>query len=136
MNLPISAAAAVIGAAKLAQGIAQGVSGAIGFHDVLSQPSEAETGEALQQLTEAIGQRLSGAGIEVNQELPIGVTDDGQLRVDSNHPRAAEIESLLNSDDQITAAARRIALSGSVSVLTIPAGTGNIAGGSGGYPNW
>lgn len=126
----------MVGAAKLAQGFAQGVSQAIGFHDVLSKPNPAETSDVLSQLTELIQQRLSDSGIQVNQELPIRITTDGKLRVDGDHPRAAEIESVLDADPQITLLASRLARLGKVSGLTIPIDQGNIQESPGGYPNW
>ena len=136
LSLPISTAAAVVGAVKLAQGIAQGVSQAIGFHDVLSETSAGDASDSLEQLTQSIQQRLSDSGIQVNQELPIRITEDGQLRVDGDHPRAAEIEAVLNSDRQITESAKRLTAPGSVSGLTIPIDKGNIMDSPGGYPNW
>lgn len=149
MSLPISTVGAVVGAAKvareisqgLAQGITQGVSGAIGFDDVLNQAGPAEPAELTSELIGAIEQRLSDAGINVNQDLSIRITASGQLQFDGDHAQAAEIESILNSDPQITGIANRLAGTDQAqtlqtSGLTIPGGQGNIRNSSGGYPNW
>lgn len=80
MSLPISTIGAVAGAAKIAhgisRGIARGVSDVIGFHEVLNDaPSENAT-VAADDLAEKIRDRLSESGIDVNQDLPIRITDD------------------------------------------------------------
>ena len=137
---PISTIGAVVGAAKIAQGIAsgisRGVSEAIGFHDVLSGGDQPSSVERASGLVAAIEDRLSKAGIDVNQELPIGVTDDGKIRVEADHPRAAEIELLLNSDQQIGELSRQLAGTAEASGLTIQTNQGNIKQSPGGYPNW
>ena len=140
MTPPISTIGAVAGAAKLAQGIAKGigrgVSEAIGFHDVLSGGEQPSSAQRATDLIEAIEDRLSSAGIDVNQQLPIGVTDDGKIRLEADHPRAAEIELLLNSDQRIGELASHLAGTAEANGLTIRGGQGNIRPSSGGYPNW
>jgi hypothetical protein len=140
LSLPISTIGAVAGAAKIAQGIAsgisRGVSEAIGFHDVLSGGEQPSPAVRATGLVEAIEDRLSRAGIDVNQELPIRVTDDGKIRVEADHPRAAEIELLLNSDPQIGNLAGHLSGTAEANGLTIRGDQGNILPSSGGYPNW
>jgi hypothetical protein len=120
----------------IASGISRGVSEAIGFHDVLSGGDQPSSAERATDLVEAIEDRLSKAGIDVNQPLPIGVSDAGKIRVEADHPRAGEIELLLNSDQQISELASHLAGTAEANGLTIGNGQGNIRPSSGGYPNW
>ncbi len=140
MNLPISTIGAVAGAAKLAQevaaGISRGVSEAMGFHEVLKQGDTPDAETLATELVQKIENRLSESGILVNQDLPIQVTDDGQLRIEIDHERAAEIESILKSDREIGEIAKRLAGSESATGLTIRTDRANIQYSSGGYPNW
>jgi hypothetical protein len=140
LSLPISTIGAVAGAAKIAhgisQGIARGVSDAIGFHEVLNEAPSENAAVAADDLVEKIRERLSESGIGVNQDLPIRITDDGQLRIEGKHEQAAEIESILNSDDQIVQLAKQLATTDHASGLTIRAGQENIQNSPGGYPNW
>ncbi len=134
----------MIGAAQIAQEISQGiarhisqgVSETIGFHDVLKETGSATPEATTQELTDAIASRLTAAGINVNQDLAIHVSDDGQLRVEGEHVRAAEIESILNSDEQIRMIAQRLAGTEAANGLTIRTDQENIRSSPGGYPNW
>ena len=140
MSLPLQTIGAVAEAAKIAQGIsrgvARGVSDAMGFHAVLSEPGSADDVQAAADLIEKIRDRLAQLGVEVNQDLPIGISTNGQLQIEGEHPRAAEIESVLNSDEQISQLVGRLSASQQASGLTIAAAQGNIRNSAGGYPNW
>ena len=130
MSLSIPSATLILGAARLAQGVASRVGQAIGFEDVLhgaDAPQQTESGEpsALStQLVEAIRSRLFQSGLismdgGPNQSLQLGVNQDGTLRVSGDHPRAAEIEALLASSPSIVETAGKLAQSGEVSEITI-----------------
>ena len=143
------------GATRIAGNVAQRISETIGFAEVLHKSSE-EVAPSTQELTDAlvgaIRQRLSALGIDPNQPLSVSVTERGRLQIDVSHPRAAEIETELNSDPQMAALAGRLHRSSGLSSetirLSIPASDltslvkeGNIRhsgppGPPGGYPNW
>lgn len=159
LNLSLSTIGAALGAAKMAhkvgQGIArhigQGVSDAVGFDELLKAPDAANVGSSspdsigsdsigteasAQSLSEAILHRLTALGIDVNQELAIEVSNDGQIQVLGEHLQAAEIESILNADQQIRQIAKQLAGTDTANGLTIRTNQENIRSSPGGYPNW
>ncbi len=128
MSLPIPPTTLILGAAKLAQGVASRVGQAIGFDDVLHGTHAVDDGitnDALMgQLVDSIRTRLVQSGLmdaggEPNQTLQLSVQQDGGLRVLGAHPRAAEIEALLGSTPQIVSTARKLARSGGPAEIAI-----------------
>lgn len=129
MSLPIPPTTLILGAAKLAQGVASRVGQAIGFDDVLHGTDSVDdsiiTNDALtDQLVDSIRARLVQSGLidsggEPNQTLQLSVQQDGALRVEGGHPRAAEIEALLGSSPQIVGAASKLARSGGPTEIAI-----------------
>lgn len=113
MSFPITPAT-IAGAAGAATQLARGVSQSLNFDQVL-RGSEA-AGEASGDgddasgpspsslLTSTIDQvrRLLGqAGIEPNPPVQLRVGNGGKLLVTGDHPRAAEIESVLAGDEPL-----------------------------------
>lgn len=112
MNLPIPTAALIRGATLLAGEVAQRVGQAIGFDEVLSGAEPANLTALTDQLVQSAGAKLAEAGIAVNQPLRLSVREDGGLRVEGDHPRAAEIEAILAMDDSLARQARDLAAAG------------------------
>ena len=150
LSFSLAHVALVRGAAQLATGVAGRVSQAIGFDDILhgtdaetaggqATPVVASASELKGQLTDGIRLELAKRSINLNQPLELRVHQDGSLRVEGDHPRAAEIEALLNSDGDAVRLAGELAKatgSNQISIdLTSSGGPGNIIG-LGGYPNW
>lgn len=140
MSLPLSPITTFLGAAKLAQQTARGISQAVDFDEVLQSASPSEIGSMVAKLTDSIRQRLSKFGVTANPPLTVGLQERGELTIEDDHPQAAEIEAILNADPQLTAAAQRLrSLGGPSQVtvdLTIPDAERNILGSPGGYANW
>ena len=148
MNLSIQTAALIKDAAHFAGELASRARHAVGFDEVLNQPQDAKSAVKPEEFADAVRTRLSEAGIPLaaNQTLNIGVQHDGTIQVDSDHPQAAQIESILNGDPFLASKARqlyrgsghydevfRVMIS---SDLTRDASLGNILQAPGGYPNW
>ncbi len=163
MSFPISNAAVIRGATQLAGEVANRVSQAVGFNDVLrgaedtGQTGELDFKSLLKKLSADLRERIEGLGIgvETNHGVNISVHAGGKFRVDSNHPRAAEIESVLNADKKLVKAGHELVQAGGPTAITIdPADidksaavaggrgltsgsvVGNILNAPGGYPNW
>lgn len=126
MSLPISSIASIASAARLAQGIAGGVSQALGFHEVLADDSSAGSAELLGRLAKAMRDRLADAKIDPAEVPLIRITAQGALRVEGQHPRAAEIESILNADQGVRSLAGQAAGSASADGLTLRLADANI----------
>ncbi len=142
MSLPIPSTTLILGAAKFAQGVASRVGQAIGFDDVLhgvdAVNEDGVGGDAAalsNELVDSVRTRLMQSGLiqtggGPNQALQLSVKQDGTLRVEGDHPRAAEIEALLASNKQIADIASKLAQSGGpieISIdLTSPSGQANI----------
>ena len=117
MNLPLeptalASAKLIGGASRFAARIADRVGDAIGFDKVLRDGADEKPAEnpqqILGQLVQAIRDRLGQLGVNPNQMLELSVTQQGRIRVDGNHRRAAEIESVLNGDPQLVSLASRL----------------------------
>ncbi len=130
MSLPIPSTTLILGAAKFAQSVASRVGQAIGFEDVLhgvdavDEDSASNVAALSDELVDAIRARLLQSGLiqtdgGLNQTLQLGVKQDGALRVEGDHPRAAEIEALLASNQQIVDTASKLAQSGGPSEISI-----------------
>ena len=148
MNLPIQTAALIKDATRFAGELASRARHVVGFDEVLHDPQDAKAAVRPEEFAESVRIRLADAGIPLaaNQTLNIGVQHDGTMQVDSDHPRAAQIETILNGDPSLASKARqlyrgsgqhnevfRITIS---SDLTRDASLGNILPAPGGYPNW
>ncbi len=122
MTSPIftaGAAIAVVGVAGRVFGdIASGVKNnfdakATAFDDVLrgdaaeasqtgsSKLSVSQVQSMIDNVSNAIRDRLAAVGIGVNPPLEVSVKDDGQVEVTSTHDHVAEIESLINLEPAI-----------------------------------
>ena len=137
-------------AAQLATGVADRVSEAIGFDEILhQQPSEAgsdETsptgpslGDQVRELAEAIRSKLAKHAIEVNRGLRVIVQQDGRLGVGGDHPRVVEIESLLRADrtiDRLAAVVADEAGQPEIAIDLTTVGQPENMVAPGGYPNW
>jgi len=126
LSLPISTIASIAAATRLAQGIAGGVSEAMGFHEILTADESANPSELLNRLTDAIRGRLVDAGIDVNQVPEISLMSDGAIRVEGRHQQAAEIESILNADQEIRSLSERSVAASGAGDLTIRLADANI----------
>ena len=150
MSFSLAHVALIRTAAQLATGVADRVSEAIGFEEILQQkPSEAGGGEAspngpslgdrVRELADAIRSKLAKHAIEVNRGLRVIVQQNGRLGVGGDHPRVAEIESLLRADrtiDRLAAALADEAGRPEIAIdLTIVGEPENMVA-PGGYPNW
>ena len=113
LSLPIPTAALIRGATILAGEVAQRVGQAIGFDEVLrSGAGEVNVTALTDQLVQAVGAKLAESGIAVNRPLRLSVQRDGTLRVEGDHPRAAEIEARLAFDDSLVRQTRELAAAG------------------------
>lgn len=159
MSLSIPHAVLIRAATRLAGDVANRIGQTIRFDDVLrgddvsaplnpletqpplEKPSAAgrQSAGLREELTAAVQTRLSDSGIKAGETLQLSVTNEGRLSVEGNHPRAGEIESLLNSDPELVETARqwsRTAGHAEISIdLTIPTERENMVW-PGGYPNW
>jgi hypothetical protein len=125
LSLPIPTVALIRGATSIASQVAHRVGQAIGFDDVLrggnSEPGVNVTA-LTDQLVQTVGAKLSESGIAVNRPLRLSVQGDGTLRVEGDHPRAAEIEALLASDESLAQQVRGLtAAGGPREILVAPA---------------
>lgn len=114
LSLPIPTALLIRGATSLASEVASRVGQAIGFDDVLQggAASGANITALTDQLVQAVNIQLSNSGIAVNQPLRLSVNVDGALRVEGEHPRAAEIEAILAFDESLARQARSLVAAG------------------------
>ncbi len=81
------------------------------FHELLSSSSESvedssaangeTTSDLRNQIAEIAERVMQSIGISLDQPLSLTATDDGALRLDSDHPRTAEVELALNADPQL-----------------------------------
>ena len=146
-------------ATQLAGGVASRVGHAIGFDEILNRsppadpgdaatasestasesPASESTGREREKLAATIRLELARHSIDVHQTLDLRVQEDGSLRVDSHHSRAAEIENLLNGSEQVLVAAGNLARqqrTNQISIdLTSSVEPENMVA-PGGYPNW
>lgn len=127
LSLPIPSTTLILGAAKLAHGVASRVGQAIGFEDVLhgGVDSVGSVAGLTDQLADSIREHLNRSGLRPmvgggpNQALQLSVKPDGTLIVEGDHPRAAEIEALLASSPSIVETATRLAQQGGPTQITI-----------------
>lgn len=144
--------------------MASGVTGRMGqamrFDEVLRRPSaESPTAEPdpsaadpsatdspgqpttdlTQQLSDAVRLELAKNSVSLNQRLELQVQADGSLRVEGDHPEAAKIEALLNSDPATVRLAGQLAKQTGVMEISIDLTSHGVLAnmfGPGGYPNW
>lgn len=149
MSFSLANLAMLRGATQLAGGVASRVGHAIGFDEILNRSPQAESGEAAmasestgrvrEKLAAAIRLELARHSIDVHQTLDLRVQEDGSLRVDSHHSRAAEIENLLNTSEQVIASAGDLARQQGTNRISIDLTSSvepeNMVS-PGGYPNW
>lgn len=116
MSLPINPTtvlAAARAARDVGRAVAETIADATGFDAVLA---DAGPQLSLEQLTArtaaAIRERLDGLGIAAGEPLELTVTDHGQLCISGSHPRAAEIESVLSADPQLSDLVGRLQAAG------------------------
>lgn len=65
-------------------------------------PAAAEqTDQLRREAIEVIDRLLRNSGVSPNPPLEFNVQADGQLRLADDHPRAAEIEAMLNRDGSL-----------------------------------
>ena len=151
MSFSLAHVALIRTAAQLATGVADRVSEAIGFDEILhQQPSEAtgggqtspavpSLGDRVRELADAIRSKLAKHAIEVNRGLRVIVQQDGRLGVGGDHPRVAEIESLLRSDrtiDRLAAVLADEAGQPEIAIDLTTVGQPENMVAPGGYPNW
>ena len=158
MSLPISQAAAILGAARVAQSvvgnIAERITDAVGFdqvlHDGVDLRSETDSDLAVKeslmdQTLAAIRDRLGKFGIAANPPIELAVQRNGALEVTGNHDRAAEIESILASDGELVELASRLYSAAGSMKLTVDRASSDLTrtgaqdtmnGPPGGYANW
>lgn len=65
--------------------------------------------QELETLVDRLRERLSAAGIDLSEAIPLKVGNRGDLQVDANHPDRATIEDLLAADSQLTSTFRLVA---------------------------
>ncbi|MGI9471577.1 MAG: hypothetical protein ACR2NZ_08615 [Rubripirellula sp.] len=147
MSLPISHAVLIQGATRLASNVAGRVGQAIGFDEILRGESASGTkpsatpdaGTLHEKITTQVQRILEAAGIVMNQPMSLRVGKEGDIHVAGDHPRAAEMESLLNADGGLVADWKSLSrLNGSEDFsidLTSSREPENMEG-PGGYPNW
>lgn len=131
MSLPIPTTTLILGATKLAHGVANRVGQVIGFDEVLRGADSAQAsgvtkdvGTMTNELSHSIRSQLRQSGVHLsgdgpNQSLRISVEPGGDLTVRGDHSRAAEIEALLGANPQITHQARQLAMAGGPSEISI-----------------
>ena len=150
MSFSLAQVALIRTAAQLATGVADRVSEAIGFDEILHQQSSEAGGGAessgapsladrVRELADAIRSKLAKHAIEVNRGLRVIVQQDGRLGVGGDHPRVAEIESLLRQDssiDRLAAALAGEAGQPEIAIDLTLAGEPENMVAPGGYPNW
>ena len=61
-----------------------------------------------EQFSLAVNQSLSSLGISSNPLPSLTVQEDGEVRVDGNHPQAARIEAMINHDQGLSELAKQI----------------------------
>lgn len=132
LSLPISPTtilAAVQAAREVAGGLADRVADATGFdavlRDVAPPPS---AGELTKQLVETVQKTLGLMGISANPPIEVAVTEGGKLRVSGDHDRAAEIESVLAGDAEVTSVVERLFQTAGPTRLTVAAHSNALAG--------
>ncbi len=129
MSLPLQTVGGILGAAAIAKSAVRQVGQAISFDQILNGPaSNGESGSSLadllSNLTAAIHDRLAAMGLAeigstANQLGELNVLSDGQILVNGDHPRAAEIEASLSSDRAISDIVTQIRVSGSPGPWTV-----------------
>ena len=167
LNLPINAAT-IAGAANVASHVVSKLADAVGFDEIL-QDRSSETASAsaaqhdgqadadasaspsgpahwLDQIVDAIRQRLSHAGVSANSTLELNAQPDGRLRVDGDHPKAAAIEATLSADDGLRQRVAQYVQAGGATKISLGSNrnndltkfppAGNIQDRVGGYANW
>ena len=164
MSLPIHQAVLIQGATRLAANVASRVGQAIGFDEILRGSDSTSQGQAanpnstldashsatdsslvegeatlIDQIADRVRRLLQSAGIDPNPVRQLTVEKGGVIRVAEEHPRSAEIESLLNADLALVGEAdllSRLNRGETTSIgLTHSRELANIQG-PGGYPNW
>ena len=167
LSLPINAAT-LAGAANVASHVVSKLADAVGFDEILQdQPSDAASAGAAQhdgqteadasappfgpahwldQIVDAIRQRLSHAGVPADAALELDAQPDGRLRVDGDHPKAAAIEATLSADDGLRQRVAQYIQAGGATKISLGSNrnndltkfpvAGNIQDRVGGYANW
>ena len=106
MSFPINAAtilAATQAARSVASTVAAELTEAAGFDQVLRDATPVgSAGELIEKTAQAIEEKLRRFGIDVNRPLNLAVKNDGVVEVVSQHERAAEIESKLAADGELS----------------------------------
>jgi hypothetical protein len=70
-------------------------------HALSPETTAADPVDSARLLSDRIGEKLGLLGIEVNSGMQLIVNPDGTVEVQSDHPRAAEIEAVLREDQEI-----------------------------------
>lgn len=110
-SLSIQSAAAIVGATKLATGVARQIGKAIGFDEVLrsggvsaetvTESKAADIGAAIERLADTVMEKLTAMDLDTNPPASVEVTPDGRLQVVGDHPAAAHIEAVLADDPDV-----------------------------------
>ncbi len=119
MTFPINPTT-VAAAARLATDVAGRIGEAVSFDQILNSPDPASEpdqlaategstpadrskagGGWLEQTIARIRDLFSGAGVEPDRPVTLAADPEGQLQFRDDHPRAAELESLLASDREL-----------------------------------
>lgn len=113
-SLSIQSAAAIVGATRLATGVARQIGKAIGFDEVLrsgdvsaesaSESKSTDIGAAIERLAETVMKKLTAMDWGANPPASIEVTPEGRLQVVGDHPAAAQIEAALADDPDVRGA--------------------------------
>ncbi|TWT83891.1 hypothetical protein CA13_53650 [Planctomycetes bacterium CA13] len=117
MSSPITSARLAVQAASIATRVASGVASEVasgvqkaigGFEQILTDPSSNDASQEPQtlenridQVADAIRSQLAAMGISVNPPIELSVHKNGSVRLSSNHPRAAEIETAITGNESI-----------------------------------
>jgi hypothetical protein len=70
-------------------------------HTLSPETTMADPVDSARRLGDLIGEKLGLFGIEANSDMHLIVNPDGTVEVQSDHPRAAEIEAVLSEDQDI-----------------------------------
>jgi hypothetical protein len=131
LSFPITPAT-IAGAAGAATQLARGISQSLNFDQVLrggeaaaeanvdgGDPSGPSPSSLLAETVEQVRRLLGQAGIESNPPVQLRVGNDGQLLVSGDHPRAAEIESVLAANERLGRFAGELQAAGGPQQFTV-----------------
>ncbi len=121
LSNPLAAAGLARTAISAVAGVAANVSQSFGgpsFSDVLKATGDeaqplVDVTALRSKLSETIANSLAAIGITSFSSLSLTAKQGGRVTLDSDHPRAAEIESRLNEDSQVRELALQLVASAS-----------------------